>query len=60
RVGNLREDRYGSTRDQRHPLPKRPYLGVQPMKLGRKRTSALKCRLLGVEQKNWRHGLNFG
>ncbi len=33
--------RCGSTRDQRHPLPKRPYLGVQPKKSRRKRTSAL-------------------
>ncbi len=50
---------YGSGSDQRHRHPESPHLGVQPTKSGRKRTSALECRLLGVEQSNRRHGLNF-
>ncbi len=34
------------------------FLGVQPTKSGRKRTSALECQLLGVEQTYQRRGLN--
>ncbi len=52
--------RCGSTRDQPRPLPDRPHLEVQPTKSGRKRKSALKRRLSGVEQKNWRGAANFG
>ena len=59
-VGVSLDFRCGSTRDQPHPLPVRPYLGVQPTKSGRKPTSALKRRLLGVERTYRRHGLNFG
>ncbi len=51
--------RCGSRRDGRRRPPASPHLGVQPTKSGRKRTSALKRRLLGVEQKNWRGAANF-
>ncbi len=52
--------RCGSGPDQRRRLPASPHLGVQPTKSGRKRTLALKRRLLGVERSCRRHGLNFG
>ncbi len=52
--------RCGSPTDYRHRHPASPYLGVQPTKSGRKRTSALKRRLLGVERSYRRHGPIFG
>ncbi len=51
--------RFGSPPDHRHRYPESPHLGVQPTKSGRKRTSALECRLLGVERSYRRPGLNF-
>ncbi len=52
--------RCGSLPDQRHRHPESPHLGVQPTKSGRKRTTALECRLLGVKQTTWLDPANFG
>ncbi len=51
--------RLGSPPDQRHRHPESLHLGVQPTKSGRKRTSALECRLLGVERSHRRPGPDF-
>ncbi len=47
----------GHLRTNSHP--ESPHLGVQPTKSGRKRASALECRLLGVERSCRRHGRDF-
>ncbi len=52
--------RCGSTPAYKHPLILRPHLEVQPTKSGRKQTSALECRLLGVEPTKPVEGRDFG
>ncbi len=49
----------GSGSVLRHRHPESPELEVQPTKTGRKRTSALECRLLGYERSYLGHGQNF-